>query len=288
MKIVKLAQGSPEWHQHRKLHRNASETPAVLGVSPWLTPYQLWLQRTSRAEPRINPAMRRGSELEPLARQAYEQLTGLVMEPLVLVDEEYSASLDGITLAGDLVLEIKCPVKGKQSELWQEVQSGQLPEHYVLQVQHQLMVAGAELAHVYVFSGTDGVLLEQRPDPGLWSSIRAGWDRFMEFIDADLPPPLTERDIAIRSDDAWLSAAGAYAEAKGRADAVAVELDAARERLLSLLSHASERGGGVVVTRYWKQGRIDCEKIAELQRVDVEPFRKAGRYETRVCLDKQK
>ena len=104
MKIVKLAQGSPEWHQHRKLHRNASETPAVLGVSPWLTPYQLWLQRTGRAEPQINPAMRRGSELEPLARQAYEQLTRLVMEPLVLVDGEYSASLDGITLAGDLLV----------------------------------------------------------------------------------------------------------------------------------------------------------------------------------------
>ena len=32
------------------------ETPAVLGVSPWLTPYQLWLQRTGRAEPKVNPA----------------------------------------------------------------------------------------------------------------------------------------------------------------------------------------------------------------------------------------
>ena len=33
--IVKLVQGSPEWHEHRLHHRNASETPAVLGVSPW-------------------------------------------------------------------------------------------------------------------------------------------------------------------------------------------------------------------------------------------------------------
>ena len=40
--IVKLVQGSAEWHQHRRSHRNASETSAVLGISPWMTPYQLW------------------------------------------------------------------------------------------------------------------------------------------------------------------------------------------------------------------------------------------------------
>jgi hypothetical protein len=37
--------------------------------------------------------MRRGRELEAAARAAYERLTGLVMEPLVLVEGEYSASL---------------------------------------------------------------------------------------------------------------------------------------------------------------------------------------------------
>jgi predicted phage-related endonuclease len=34
MKIVNLVQGSAEWHEHRRTHRNASETPIVLGVSP--------------------------------------------------------------------------------------------------------------------------------------------------------------------------------------------------------------------------------------------------------------
>ena len=47
--IVKLVQGSPEWHEHRRNHRNASETPAVLGVSPWTTPFQLWQIKTGRA-----------------------------------------------------------------------------------------------------------------------------------------------------------------------------------------------------------------------------------------------
>ena len=56
--------------------------------------------------------MRNGTALEPLARHAYEVETGNVMQPLVLQDGLYSASLDGMTLEGDLIVEIKCPYKG--------------------------------------------------------------------------------------------------------------------------------------------------------------------------------
>lgn len=146
--IVQLVQGSAEWHAHRRGLRNASETPAVLGLSPWVTPYQLWLLKTGRAEPAVNAAMRNGTALEPLARHAYEVETGHVMQPLVLQDGLYSASLDGMTLYGDLIVEIKCPYKGAGSALWQSVEGGQVPDHYAAQIQHQLMVSGAAQAHV--------------------------------------------------------------------------------------------------------------------------------------------
>ena len=140
--IVKLVQGSAEWHQHRRSHRNASETSAVLGISPWMTPYQLWQIKLGLVEPEVTPAMLHGTQLEPQARGAYEALTGHVMQPLVLIDGEYGASLDGITLGGERVLEIKCPLRGRDSTLWKSVADGVLPEHYQLQVQHQLHVAG--------------------------------------------------------------------------------------------------------------------------------------------------
>ena len=78
------------------MHRNASETPIVLGISPFTTPYQLWQQKLGLAANEFNRAMLHGTELEPAARAAYERLTGLAMQPLVMVDGEYSASLDGI------------------------------------------------------------------------------------------------------------------------------------------------------------------------------------------------
>jgi predicted phage-related endonuclease len=82
------------------------------------------------------------------------------MQPLVIVDGEYSASLDGIQLDGGRVLEIKCPFKGRDSTLWKTVEVGRLPEHYQWQVQHQLMVTKAEIADVFVFDGKEGIQLE--------------------------------------------------------------------------------------------------------------------------------
>ena len=125
--IVKLMQGSAEWHEHRRKHRNASETAAVLGVSPWMTPYQLWQIKLGLVEPEVTAAMLHGTQLEPMARAAYETLTGHVMQPLVLVDGEFSASLDGLTLSGDRVLEIKCPFKRRESSLWKAVAEGRSP-----------------------------------------------------------------------------------------------------------------------------------------------------------------
>jgi len=151
--LLKLVQGTPEWHQHRAQFRNASESAAVMGLNPWQTPYGLWLVRSGRMTVPVTAPMQHGTQMEPAARAAYEAQTDAVMQPLVLTEGDYSASLDGITLEGDLIVEIKCPYKGKASTLWQAVSVGEVPEHYRIQVQHQLMVSGAASAHLWVFDG---------------------------------------------------------------------------------------------------------------------------------------
>lgn len=75
--ILKLVQGSTEWHAHRAQYRNASESAAVIGASPWMTPYQLWLVRTGRMEAPVTAPMLHGTAMEPKARAAYEAQTGL-------------------------------------------------------------------------------------------------------------------------------------------------------------------------------------------------------------------
>lgn len=284
--IVKLVQGSPEWHEHRRHHRNASETPAVLQLSPWMTAYQLWQIKTGRApQPEVTATMAHGTRQEPLARESYEQQTGHVMEPLVLVDGEYSASLDGITLDGRLMLEIKCP-KSKDSKILAEAKAGRVPVHTFWQIQTQLLVSGAELAHLYVFDGTSGILLEQRPEESAWDTLRQDWDRFMDLVRLDEPPPLTDRDTVIRTDAEWIAAAEGYIEAKRQAEEAAATADRLKQRLSGLTRHTSEQGAGVSVTRYWKVGAVDYKKVPELAGVDLEQYRGAQREETRITVQK--
>lgn len=282
--IVQLVQGSPEWHAHRRNLRNASETPAVLGISPWVTPYQLWLLKTGRAEPTVNAAMRNGTALEPLARHAYEVETGNVMQPLVLQDGLYSASLDGMTLEGDLIVEIKCPYKGQASSLWQAVEAGEVPGHYLMQIQHQLMVSGAASAHLWVFDGERGLLRVVEPDLDAMHSIQAAWDTFAVFLDTDTQPPLVEADTVHRDDVQWAEAAQAYALAKQAAAASDEALDRAKEALVALARHPREQGAGVTVIRFWKSGNVDYRKVVELRGVDLEQYRGKAREEVRVSV----
>ncbi|HRK39512.1 MAG TPA: YqaJ viral recombinase family protein [Burkholderiaceae bacterium] len=283
--IVQLPQGSAEWLAYRRSRFNASESAAVLGVSPWQTPYQLWLQKAGRSEGgKASHAMLRGNELEPAARAAYEELTGLVMQPLVLEAGRYSASLDGMTLEGDLVLEIKCPLRGTRSDLWQDVAAGAVPDHYVVQVQHQLMVSGAAMAHLWVYDGHKGLLHEIHRDEVCMARIQAGWEAFAVHLDSDTPPALTEADTVQRLDAEWAQSAKAFAEAKAAADQASEQLEAARQALLALVRHPKECGAGVTVSRYWKAGNVDYKRVPALQGLDLTPWRGKGREEVRVTM----
>ena len=284
--IVKLVQGSPEWHEHRAKYRNASETAIVMGESPWQTPYQRWELRTGRRQQEVNAAMVRGTALEPQARAAYEALTGYVMQPLVLVKGDYSASLDGLTFEGDLLVEIKCPYKGRDSTLWKQVEAGEIPTHYRWQLEHQFMVSKASKGHLYVFDGTEGLLLEITPCPERWQAIHEAWKGFIRCIETDTPPALTDRDKVIRKDAAWQAAAETYVHLKSEAELLAVRLDAAKEALLGLSEHPSESGFGVAVTRFWKAGSVDYKRVPELAGLNLEDYRQKGRFETRVSVGK--
>lgn len=280
--IVQLTQGSTEWLEYRRKLRNASETAAVMGISPWITTYQLWLLKTGRSDTAVNAAMRRGSELEPAARAAYEAQTGLVMQPLVLQDDAYSASLDGITLEGDIVLEIKCPYRGAESALWQHAVSGEIPPHYQAQIQHQLMVSGAATAHFWVYSEAGGLAMEVQRDQDAIDQLRSAWNAFQVFLDTDSPPPLTDADTVLRGDADWAAAAAAYKTAKRLADDASAALDHARLSLSSLAVHAREHGAGVSVTRFWKSGAVNYKAVPALRGVDLTQYRGKPREEVRV------
>ena len=285
--IIQLTQGSQAWLDYRRTMRNASETAAVLGESPFCTPYQLWLQKTGRSVVATTAAMQHGTDMEPVARAAYEAHSLQVMQPLVLQDGPYSASLDGMNLEGDLIVEIKCPYRGRDSALWKEAAGGHVPGHYWLQVQHQLMVSGAALAHFWTFDGKQGLLIPVERDEAAMERIKRGWGTFQTYLDTDTPPPLTDADTVIREDGAWTTAAKAFAETKAEVDIADAKLALAREGLVALAKHPKETGAGVSVTRFWKAGAVAYAKVPQLQGLDLSAYRGKAREEVRVTFAQQ-
>ncbi len=247
-------------------------------------PYELWLIKTGRKVQEETAAMRHGSEMEAVARAAFEEVAGIILQPQVVVDGLYSASLDGITLNGDTLVEIKCPFKGQASELWQTMKNGVVPEHYRLQVQHQLMVSRARLAYLWVYDGSTGIKATLTPDEAVFARIREAWDGFQPYLDSDTPPPLTDQDTKPRTDAAWKEAAEAYRGWKSVMDEAQAKADAAKARLIELATHSRETGFGVTVTRCWKQGSVDYKRIPELKGVDLEAYRGKMREEVRVSI----
>jgi putative phage-type endonuclease len=152
-------QGSDEWHNLRRSKITATDSICIMGLSPWTTIQELWEEKMQIRPPKkINSAMQRGMILEPKARKLFEEKTGLLMVPDVRIHEQEQwllASLDGISMDGKEILEIKCTNK-KNHAL---AKTGQIPEYYYPQVQHQIFVCGVDRCHYCSFDGTDIVVV---------------------------------------------------------------------------------------------------------------------------------
>lgn len=165
MKTVILEQRSAAWRTWRRGGVGGSEIAAIMGESPYRTRADILRSKVSGEEQADNPAMRRGRDIEPEAMAAYEAQTGETLAPACGEHDEHSflrASFDGITFDGSLIVEIKVPSR----QVYDDALRGIVPRYYWWQVQHQLLVSGAETAHFACFiSASEPIaIVEVRPD----------------------------------------------------------------------------------------------------------------------------
>ena len=125
-----LPQGSKKWLEVRSRYGMASEVPAALSKSPWMpaSPLQLWEVKNGKREVFVTEAMKKGTKYEPIAREALEENMGVSFSPVVVLCHidgiPIGASLDGWNGEKKIVAEIKIPMKGEDSKLWEIMTSG--------------------------------------------------------------------------------------------------------------------------------------------------------------------
>ena len=104
MKTVHLQQGSPEWLAHRRTTRNASDAPAMMGSSPYVTRAELVRQYATGVQREIDERTQaifdRGHEVEPALRALAEKIIGEDLYPVTGVSDDgyLGASFDGVNL----------------------------------------------------------------------------------------------------------------------------------------------------------------------------------------------
>lgn len=151
MITLDLEQGTPEWHQARLGIPTASNFGKLItaGLKP-STQAEVYQNKlvaewyTGEAEENfVSEAMQRGTELEPVAREAYEFATDESVEEVGFVYKD-EAKLVGCSpdgLCGPHGVEIKCPLPSTHVSY---LLSQELPVAYTGQVQGSMYVTGLE------------------------------------------------------------------------------------------------------------------------------------------------
>lgn len=147
-----IIQGSDAWFEQRLGRATASRIADIIaktktGYSTSRENYcvELALERITgrRQESFSNDAMKWGTETEPLARAAYEAMTGAIVEEVAMIYhptiEMAGASPDG--LVDDGLVEIKCPNSATHVKT---MLSGKPDGKYITQMSWQMACTGAK------------------------------------------------------------------------------------------------------------------------------------------------
>lgn len=200
--IHSLLQGSPEWLAHRTQYFNASDAPAMMGVSPYKTRSQLLYEKATGIAKEVDDYTQGlfddGHRFESMARPLAEEIIGTDLYPVSMTFGKMAASLDGLTMAGDAQWEHK----SINDAIRAATSGADLPLYLRVQMEHQYEVSGAARC---LFQATgwnaEGKLKEEihfwyEPDLELRQQIIDGWAQFAADLAAYVPVEIPEKPKA--------------------------------------------------------------------------------------------
>lgn len=206
MQIHNLQQNTPEWHAHRAKYHNASDAPAMLGMSPYKTRSDLLRERATGITPDIPPAVQarfdEGHRAESLARPLAEAIIGEELYPVTGSRDGLSASFDGLTMLGDVAFEHKLMNERIREAIGHEGATGEnLPLDYQIQMEQQCLVSGCERV-LFMATRWEGDTYIERlqvwytPNPGIRQHILDGWALFEKDLATYKPEPVQAAPVA--------------------------------------------------------------------------------------------
>mgnify|MGYP000852737425 CR=1 FL=1 len=270
----------------RRTYIGGTDVAAILGISPWSSPLQVWREKTNPVPETDGSslAMRRGLALEDFIADEFTRAKpGLVTyrpKPVVRTDWGFpaGASVDRMVATTEhprtpvAILEAKTAFKYGWRD-WNE-ETGDLPPAYYVQQQWYLAVTELPLSYGAADIGDPGALriIPTRPDRRIQrrciEAAREFWERHV--LTGQPPQPngsdgdaAVLRDLyrdplpdpAVPLDDPEAARLlRTYLEAKGTADSAKREAESAKQQLCALMGeHEKALVDGYLLT--WKTQR---------------------------------
>jgi len=293
-----------DWLEERRKGLGGSDSPVILGVSPWRDQVDLYYDKIGEApEVEETAPMKRGTALEPIIADIYAKETGrrLRVEPEMLRHGCMHANIDraidstpGMHLSPG-VLEIKAPGLHQFGKCKREG----IPDYYIIQLQHYLAVTGFNWGSFAIFSAERWDLLwfDVDRDEEIISMIRHGCLTFWDHVQSRTPPKVDKEPpeillkmpkvagevTSLEGDAAWAEAVQDLRQAKEiSAEAKGMEA-AARNNLQALMDKKGlqvAEGSGCRIYYKEQAGRKTFDKKAlqrDLPDLDLKKYEKAGK-----------
>ena len=133
----------------------SSDVGTIMGVNTYKTCRELWLEKTNQKPPddlSNNFFVNRGSQLEPLARDIFNERTDSHFTPATFVSEEYEFmrfSADGVDFDKNEIIEIKCMMKKNHEKT---IKENRPSESYYFQMQWGLSITKAKVCHFIAYN----------------------------------------------------------------------------------------------------------------------------------------
>jgi len=261
-----------------------SDSAAALGVSRFKTQYRLWAEKRGEVEDdfEVTERMLWGTRIEHLVRQEYAERTGRTVRlPIETLRHPVHTFMiahpDGVTEDGRLY-EGKC---AGSSSGWGPDGSDQIPDDYMIQVQHYLIVLSLPVADVAVLiGGNEYRQYEIAADAELQTMLIDGETEFWRRVQENDPPSMaTPDDVKIRYGRSSRSGA---VEATEAALAAVEHLTALKARIKEAQAESDEQAAVIQRTlgdndTLVHEGQVlaTWKATSPTQRFDADAFRNA-------------
>ena len=288
-----------DWLAVRKQGIGSSDAAAAVGLNPYKSQLELWLEKTGRdtSLPKLDPQDEEspaywGNVLEPIVAWHYSKRSCNRVRRINAVLQHPDpklpwmlANIDREVIGAEDVQILECKTAGiNGARLWKEG----VPEYVQLQVMHQLAVTGKQAADVAVLLGGQNLEIHRiERDESMIARLIDLERLFWDYVVSDTPPPAdgtASAEAALRclypEDNGQIldfsqhvELATTYLELKAVRQSIAQQ-----ETREAQLKQVLQQAMGVATRAEFAEGYISWKKSKDSTMLDVEQMLKDKPY----------